>query len=83
MIQATQPDVVSVELCMDRIKILQLDEDTVLREAKDMNFQKVKANIAQVCTELYISHPKKQTNKNQKKKNQKKISNNADIKIFE
>nr|XP_022295851.1 traB domain-containing protein-like [Crassostrea virginica] len=47
VIQATQPDVVSVELCMDRIKILQLDEDTVLREAKDMNFQKVKANIAQ------------------------------------
>lgn len=48
VIQATQPDIVSVELCMDRIKILQLDEDTVLREAKDMNFQKVKANIAQV-----------------------------------
>lgn len=47
VIQATQPDIVSVELCMDRIKILQLDEDTVLREAKDMNFQKVKANIAQ------------------------------------
>ena len=82
MIKATQPDVVSVELCMDRIKILQLDEDTVLREAKDMNFQKVKANIAQVCTELYISHPNK-TNKQKKTKQTNKNSNNADIKICE
>ncbi|XP_048740428.1 traB domain-containing protein-like [Ostrea edulis] len=47
VILATQPDVVSVELCMDRIKILHLDEDTVLREAQDMNFQKVKASINQ------------------------------------
>ncbi|XP_061186705.1 traB domain-containing protein-like [Saccostrea echinata] len=47
VIQATEPDVVSVELCMDRIKILQLDEETVLREAKDMNFQKIKTSIAQ------------------------------------
>lgn len=38
---------------MDRIKILQLDEDTVLREAKDMNFQKVKANIAQVYVHVH------------------------------
>lgn len=53
VIQATQPDIVSVELCMDRIKILQLDEDTVLREAKDMNFQKVKANIAQVYVHVH------------------------------
>lgn len=55
VIQATQPDIVSVELCMDRIKILQLDEDTVLREAKDMNFQKVKANIAQVYVHVHVT----------------------------
>lgn len=44
-----QPDVVMIELCKSRVNILSLDEATILEESKNMNFQKVKAAIEQVC----------------------------------
>ena len=48
MIQQTQPDVVMVELCPSRINILSLDEATLLREAKNINLDKIRAAIRQV-----------------------------------
>ncbi|ELU12512.1 hypothetical protein CAPTEDRAFT_182788 [Capitella teleta] len=44
-IEATQPDIVVVELCKSRIRILSLDEETLLKEAQDMNLQKIRAAI--------------------------------------
>jgi pheromone shutdown protein TraB len=46
-IQLTQPDVVVVELCKSRINILSLDEETLLREAKNINLDKIRAAIRQ------------------------------------
>uniref|UniRef100_A0A646QG71 TraB domain-containing protein n=1 Tax=Hemiscolopendra marginata TaxID=943146 RepID=A0A646QG71_9MYRI len=46
-IEATQPDVVMVELCKGRVNILQLDEKTILEEAKSMNLDKVRVAIRQ------------------------------------
>lgn len=46
-IQKTQPDVVLVELCNSRVNILQLDEETLLQEAKNINFLKLKAAVKQ------------------------------------
>lgn len=40
-IRAVQPDLVMVELCPNRISILSMDEQTLLREAKNMNSQKI------------------------------------------
>ncbi len=37
-----------LELCPARSKILSLDEETVLRESKDMSFQKISALIKSV-----------------------------------
>lgn len=37
----TQPDVVMVELCSSRISILSMDEQTLLREAKSLNRERV------------------------------------------
>ncbi|CAD5228547.1 unnamed protein product [Bursaphelenchus xylophilus] len=40
-ITEVQPDVVMVELCAQRVSILSLDEETLLREAKTLNRQKI------------------------------------------
>ncbi|VDK71338.1 unnamed protein product, partial [Onchocerca ochengi] len=46
-IASTQPDMVMVELCPSRISILSMDEDTLLEEAKNLNFDKVINTIKQ------------------------------------
>lgn len=46
-IKAVQPDVVMIELCKSRVNILSLDEETILEESKNMNFQKIKAAMEQ------------------------------------
>ncbi|XP_035676589.1 traB domain-containing protein-like isoform X2 [Branchiostoma floridae] len=46
-IESVQPDVVLVELCKSRVNILQLDEKTLLEEAKNINIGKVKLAIKQ------------------------------------
>lgn len=43
-----QPDVVVVELCQYRVSMLKMDEKTLLREAKDINLEKVQQAIRQV-----------------------------------
>lgn len=48
-IRAVQPDVVVVELCQYRVSMLKMDENTLLREAKDINLDKVQQAIKQVC----------------------------------
>ncbi|CAD5220680.1 unnamed protein product [Bursaphelenchus okinawaensis] len=40
-ISEVQPDIVMVELCAHRVSILSLDEETLLREAKTLNRQKI------------------------------------------
>lgn len=47
-IRAVQPDVVVVELCQYRVSMLRMDEDTLLKEAKDINLEKVQQAIKQV-----------------------------------
>lgn len=47
-IRAVQPDVVVVELCQYRVSMLRMDESTLLREAKDINLEKVQQAIKQV-----------------------------------
>ncbi|XP_057318794.1 traB domain-containing protein isoform X2 [Microplitis mediator] len=47
IIQAVQPHIVMVELCDARVHILQLDEQTVLREAENLNMQKILMTIQQ------------------------------------
>ena len=37
-----------VELCKGRLSILQLDEETLLEEAKDLNIEKLRISIKQV-----------------------------------
>ncbi|TDH09302.1 hypothetical protein EPR50_G00085200 [Perca flavescens] len=46
-IRAVQPDVVVVELCQYRVSMLKMDESTLLREAKDINLDKVQQAIKQ------------------------------------
>jgi len=40
VIQGVQPDIVMVELCKARTNILHLDEETILEEAQNLNFEK-------------------------------------------
>ena len=47
-IQTVCPDVVMVELCKSRVSIIQYDEETLLREAKDINFSKLKMAVKEV-----------------------------------
>ncbi|GLH04302.1 TraB domain-containing protein [Gryllus bimaculatus] len=47
IIQAVQPHIVLVELCKARVNILQLDEKTILEEAKNINFEKIHSTIKQ------------------------------------
>lgn len=49
-IQAVCPDVVMVELCRGRISIIQYDEETLLKEAKDISIAKLKMAIKEVKT---------------------------------
>ncbi|KAJ8374106.1 hypothetical protein SKAU_G00046860 [Synaphobranchus kaupii] len=46
-IRAVQPDVVVVELCPYRVSMLKMDEKTLLKEAKDINLEKVQQAIRQ------------------------------------
>lgn len=58
-IQAVQPDVVLVELCKSRVDILKYDEEFLLREAKNIDMQKLRLAIKQVSTihfKLIIIH---------------------------
>lgn len=47
VIQMVQPHIVMVELCASRINILQLDEKTLLEEAKNINMDKISNTIKQ------------------------------------
>ena len=44
-IAETQPDLILVELCPARMAILSLDEESLLREARSLNREKVSALI--------------------------------------
>ncbi|KAF7657918.1 hypothetical protein LDENG_00020160 [Lucifuga dentata] len=46
-IRAVQPDVVVVELCQYRVSMLKMDENMLLKEAKDINLDKVQQAIKQ------------------------------------
>lgn len=46
-IQGVKPNIVMVELCNSRVNILQLDEETLLEEAKNINLEKIKLSIKQ------------------------------------
>ncbi|XP_067618292.1 traB domain-containing protein isoform X2 [Eurosta solidaginis] len=45
VIRNVRPDVVMVELCPSRVHILKLDEKTLLQEAKNFNFAKIRSII--------------------------------------
>ncbi|KOB79402.1 TraB domain-containing protein, partial [Operophtera brumata] len=47
VIQEVQPHIVMVELCEQRTNILLLDEEVILREAKNINIKKIRATIKQ------------------------------------
>ncbi|KAL0968480.1 hypothetical protein UPYG_G00267400 [Umbra pygmaea] len=47
VIRAVQPDVVVVELCQYRVSMLKMDEKTLLKEAKEINLEKVQQAIRQ------------------------------------
>ncbi|CAG0882544.1 unnamed protein product [Darwinula stevensoni] len=44
-ISMVQPHVVMVELCKSRVSILSMDEETIIEEAKNINFEKIKASM--------------------------------------
>lgn len=46
-IRAVQPDIVVVELCQYRVSMLKMDENTLLKEAKNINLEKVQQAIKQ------------------------------------
>uniref|UniRef100_A0A8R1HQD6 Zuotin-like zuotin homology domain-containing protein n=2 Tax=Caenorhabditis japonica TaxID=281687 RepID=A0A8R1HQD6_CAEJA len=46
-IRAVQPDFVLLELCPSRISIISMDEEMLLREAKNLNTQKIMQTIKQ------------------------------------
>ncbi|XP_026879959.1 traB domain-containing protein [Electrophorus electricus] len=46
-IRAVQPDVVVVELCQYRVSMLKMDEKMLMKEAKDINLEKVQQAIRQ------------------------------------
>ncbi|XP_047020011.1 traB domain-containing protein-like [Helicoverpa zea] len=47
VIQEVHPHIVMVELCEQRTNILLLDEEVILREAKNINIKKIRATMAQ------------------------------------
>jgi pheromone shutdown protein TraB len=50
LIKKVRPNRVVLELCNSRINILKLDEESVLKEAKEMNISKMIQLIKQVYT---------------------------------
>ncbi|XP_064473461.1 traB domain-containing protein-like isoform X2 [Ornithodoros turicata] len=46
-IQETQPDVLLIELCKSRVNILSFDEEVILKESQNMNFEKMMSTIKQ------------------------------------
>ncbi|XP_056653537.1 traB domain-containing protein isoform X3 [Monodelphis domestica] len=46
-IQEVQPDVVVVELCQYRVSMLKMDEKTLLKEAKEINLEKLQQAVKQ------------------------------------
>ncbi|XP_029471677.1 LOW QUALITY PROTEIN: traB domain-containing protein [Rhinatrema bivittatum] len=46
-IQEVQPDVVVVELCQYRVSMLKMDETTLLKEAKEINLEKLQQAVKQ------------------------------------
>lgn len=50
LIKIVRPNRVVLELCNSRINILKLDEESVLKEAKEMNISKMIQLIKQVYT---------------------------------
>lgn len=55
-IEATQPDVVMVELCNSRLNILQLDEEKLLEEAQNINLEKIRLAVKQSGLSQGIMH---------------------------
>lgn len=55
-IQEVQPDVVVVELCQYRVSMLKMDERTLLKEAKEINLEKLQQAIKQVWILQWQSH---------------------------
>ncbi|XP_059052373.1 traB domain-containing protein-like [Achroia grisella] len=47
VIQEVNPHIVMVELCLQRTNMLLLDEEIILREAKNINIKKIRATMAQ------------------------------------
>lgn len=41
VIRAVRPDIVVLELCASRVNIINLDEKTIIKEAQEMNTEKV------------------------------------------
>ncbi|GFQ82037.1 traB domain-containing protein [Trichonephila clavata] len=46
-IRAVQPDSVMIELCKGRVNMLEIDEATILEEAKGLSFQKIATTLEQ------------------------------------
>lgn len=40
IVQAVRPHVITVELCVSRVHVLELDEETILEQAKNLTFGK-------------------------------------------
>lgn len=43
VMQAVKPHIVVVELCADRANVMQMDEETIMKEARDISFEKLKS----------------------------------------
>ena len=54
-IQAVQPDIVLVELCKSRVDILKYDEEFLLREAKNIDMQKLRLAVKQVSKLIIVN----------------------------
>ena len=49
-----QPDIVLVELCKSRVDILKYDEEVLLREAKNIDMQKLRLAVKQVSKVIIV-----------------------------
>lgn len=48
VMQMIQPHIVFIELCKHRLGILQLDEERLLEESKNINYQKFQQSVQKV-----------------------------------
>ncbi|MFH4974128.1 hypothetical protein AB6A40_000837 [Gnathostoma spinigerum] len=55
-IRETQPDIVMVELCPARISMLSMDEESLLRDAKSLDFERIMSIIKQCGAVQGILH---------------------------